>query len=111
MICAIISRQKLREEIVNNAIVMEKPGTVESSMVVQNDLMREIRELQTSDKFLNDKLKNEPSKFAKKDGLICYEKRVCVPQKKEILRKILSEAHDTPYSIHPGGDKMYKDLK
>jgi hypothetical protein len=24
---------------------------------------------------------------------------------------ILKEAHDTPYSIHPGGTKMYQDLK
>ncbi|XP_074291332.1 uncharacterized protein LOC141618117 [Silene latifolia] len=26
-------------------------------------------------------------------------------------RNILTEAHSTPYSVHPGGDKLYKDLK
>ena len=28
------------------------------------------------------------------------------------LRKlILSEAHSSPYGIHPGGNKMYRDLR
>jgi len=30
---------------------------------------------------------------------------------KELKLTILKEAHDTPYSIHPGGTKMYQDLK
>ncbi len=29
----------------------------------------------------------------------------------EIQKEILSEAHYTPNTIHPGGTKMYKDLK
>ena len=29
----------------------------------------------------------------------------------QIQKLILSEAHDTAYSIHPGGTKMYYDLK
>jgi hypothetical protein len=29
----------------------------------------------------------------------------------ELKQLILKEAHDTPYSIHPGGTKMYQDLK
>jgi hypothetical protein len=28
-----------------------------------------------------------------------------------LKQSILKEAHDTPYSIHPGGTKMYQDLK
>ncbi|XP_074316845.1 uncharacterized protein LOC141653098 [Silene latifolia] len=28
------------------------------------------------------------------------------------MRKaVMTEAHCTPYSVHPGGDKLYKDLK
>ena len=23
----------------------------------------------------------------------------------------MEEGHNTPYSVHPGGDKLYKDLK
>jgi hypothetical protein len=37
--------------------------------------------------------------------------RICVPNFKEIKNLILQEAHDSAYSIHPGGNKMYQDLK
>ena len=30
---------------------------------------------------------------------------------KDLRKLILSEAHDTAYSIHPGSTKMYYDLK
>lgn len=34
-----------------------------------------------------------------------------MPNDEELRRRILSEAHDTPYSVHPGGDKMYHDMR
>ena len=34
----------------------------------------------------------------------------CMPNDVEFTRKILEEAHVTPYSVHPRGDKIYKDL-
>jgi hypothetical protein len=34
-----------------------------------------------------------------------------VPNIKELKDKTLHEAHESTYSIHPGGDKMYHDLK
>jgi hypothetical protein len=36
---------------------------------------------------------------------------ICVPNVKELKDKILHEAHKPAYSIHPGGNKMYHDLK
>jgi hypothetical protein len=36
---------------------------------------------------------------------------VCVPNVKEWKDKTLREAHSSTYSIHPGGNKMYQDLK
>ncbi|XP_024312059.1 LOW QUALITY PROTEIN: uncharacterized protein LOC100823542 [Brachypodium distachyon] len=44
-------------------------------------------------------------------GTIWFEKRICVPQDLEIKKLILQEAHESPYSIHPGNTKMYLDLK
>jgi hypothetical protein len=35
----------------------------------------------------------------------------CVPNIKKVKDKILREAHESAYSIHPGGNKMYHDLK
>jgi hypothetical protein len=34
-----------------------------------------------------------------------------VPNVKELKDKILQEAHNSAYSIHPRGNKMYQDLK
>jgi hypothetical protein len=34
-----------------------------------------------------------------------------VPNVKELKDKILHEAHESAYSIHPEGNKMYHDLK
>jgi len=46
-----------------------------------------------------------------KDGTIQFHNRVCVPIVEALKRKILDECHNTPYSMHPGGNKLYKDLK
>jgi len=44
-------------------------------------------------------------------GTVWYGKRIYVPNSKSIKDKILSEAHNSAYSIHPGSTKMYLDLK
>ncbi|WVZ63489.1 hypothetical protein U9M48_013116 [Paspalum notatum var. saurae] len=44
-------------------------------------------------------------------GTVWYKNRICVPDVDSIRMLILSEAHDTAYSIHPGSTKMYHDLK
>jgi hypothetical protein len=43
--------------------------------------------------------------------VLWYKGRIYVPDVKEIKNLILQEAHDSAYSIHPGGNNMYQDLK
>jgi hypothetical protein len=43
--------------------------------------------------------------------VLWYKGRICVPNDKELKDKILHEAHEFAYSIHPVGNKMYHDLK
>jgi hypothetical protein len=45
------------------------------------------------------------------EGVVWFEDRLCVPGIKSIRELILKEAHETAYSIHPGSEKMYQDLK
>jgi hypothetical protein len=45
------------------------------------------------------------------EGVLWCKGRICVPNIKELKDKILHEAHESAYSIHPGGSKMYHDLK
>ncbi|XP_052198293.1 uncharacterized protein LOC127805580 [Diospyros lotus] len=45
------------------------------------------------------------------DGLLLFQSRICVPDDREMKQEILSEAHSTRYTIHPGTMKMYKNLR
>nr|GEY87918.1 putative reverse transcriptase domain-containing protein [Tanacetum cinerariifolium] len=40
-----------------------------------------------------------------------YLDRIWVPLKREVRTLIMDEAHKSKYSIHPGADKMYYDLR
>ena len=46
-----------------------------------------------------------------KEGIMRYKGRLCVPEQAELKKELLKEAHYSSYSIHPGGNKMYQDLK
>jgi hypothetical protein len=43
--------------------------------------------------------------------VVWFKDRLCVPNVQSIQELILKEAHETAYSIHPGSEKMYQDLK
>jgi hypothetical protein len=45
------------------------------------------------------------------EGVVWFKDRLCVPDIKLIRELILKEAHETAYSIHPGSENMYQDLK
>jgi hypothetical protein len=45
------------------------------------------------------------------EGVVWFKDRLCVPDIKSIRELIFKEAHETAYSIHPGSEKMYQDLK
>jgi hypothetical protein len=45
------------------------------------------------------------------DGVLWYKGRICLPNIKVLKDRILREAHESTYSIHPRGTKMYHDLK
>jgi hypothetical protein len=56
-------------------------------------------------------VENSPSFSEDDEGVLWYMGRICVPNVKELKGKILREAHESTYSIYPGGNKMYHDLK
>nr|XP_051201962.1 uncharacterized protein LOC127315520 [Lolium perenne] len=43
-------------------------------------------------------------------GVLWYKGRLCVPNVEDLKQLIMKEAHDTPYSIHPGGTKIIVSL-
>ena len=36
-----------------------------------------------------------------------FQNRLCVPDDKELKKKLLFEAYNTIFTMHPGGNKMY----
>ena len=45
------------------------------------------------------------------DGVLRYQRRLCVPNVDYLSNQILEEAHWSCYSIHPSYTKMYHDLR
>ena len=44
-------------------------------------------------------------------GSLWYRGQVVVPQSKDLREEILREFHCSRFTIHPGGTKMYHDLR
>jgi hypothetical protein len=44
-------------------------------------------------------------------GILLFGDRLVVPKNPELRKKILDEAHLSKFSIHPGSNKMYHDLR
>jgi hypothetical protein len=99
---------KLNLRIVANTEVME--------MEVGSSLLHEIQRGQMEDEKVQEIKRNikeeKSSGFSKDDeGVLWYKERIYVPNVKELKDKILCEAHESTYSIHPRGSKMYHDIK
>jgi hypothetical protein len=99
---------KLNLRIIANTKAME--------MEVGSSLLQDIRRGQLEDEKVQEikrNIKEEKSLSFSKDneGVLWYKGRICVPNVKDLKEKILCEAHESPYSIHPRGNKMYHDLK
>jgi hypothetical protein len=90
--------------------------TSSASFEAEPTLEAEIRQHQKEDKKLQEirellKIGKAPHFRVDDQGTLWYKGWICVPDVKDLKKLILSEAHDTAYSIHPGSTKMYYDLK
>jgi hypothetical protein len=79
-------------------------------------LEQDIRKGQKDDEKINEiwqLIKHGKGKDFREDaeGVVWFKDRLCVPDIKSMRELIFKEAHETAYSIHPGSEKMYQDLK
>ncbi|XP_020080317.1 protein NYNRIN-like [Ananas comosus] len=87
-----------------------------AALVVQPTLLERIKDRQSPNpslqKVRQDVESRRTSNFSMSFvGDLWYRNCWCVPDDEEIRKLILQEAHQSPYSVHLGGTKMYKDLK
>lgn len=105
--------EKLQIEVV---IILGQVTVRLAALIIRPTLRDRIIETQGNDLFLL-KIKNEISTDKRNDfGIasdqaLMFKGRICVPKDEVLRNEILKEAHSTPYTAHPGGTKMYRDLR
>jgi hypothetical protein len=83
-----------------------------ANLMVQSELLARIKATQLEDpecakiKQLlgEDKVKDF---CLKDDGFLTHFKQVCVLEGRGLRKEIMSEAHHSPYTVHPGDTKIY----
>ncbi|XP_052887966.1 uncharacterized protein LOC128296580 [Gossypium arboreum] len=45
------------------------------------------------------------------EWVLCFRGSVCIPRDSKLRQAILLETHSSPYAMHPGGNKLYRDLR
>ena len=91
-------------------------NTILNAMTIQPTLIDDINAAQGHDPQLQ-KIRyrlgttKEEEFFIHTNDSLWFQRRICVPDVKEIKDRILKEAHSSLYTVHPGSTKMYHDLK
>ena len=91
-------------------------GAILAKLKAQPVLKKMIIDAQKKDEEMQKKVQmvrdGDKTDFSVKEvGSLYFQNRLCVPDDKELNKKLLFEAHNTVFTMHPGGNKMYKDLK
>ena len=87
-----------------------------SNLTIQPTIFEGMKGAQLLDpqlvKIRDDILDGKESTFSlSEDGILHLDGRLCIPDNESIKKQVLFEAHETPYSVHPGATKMYQGLK
>ncbi|KAL0540047.1 hypothetical protein IC582_024275 [Cucumis melo] len=116
---ALITRQAPLHRDLERAEIAVSVGTVTmqlAQLTVQPTLRQRIIDAQSNDPYLVEKRglaeAGQTAEFSlSSDGGLLFERRLCVPSDSAVKTELLSEAHSSPFSMHPGSTKMYQDLK
>ncbi|KAL0537650.1 hypothetical protein IC582_026633 [Cucumis melo] len=87
-----------------------------AQLSVQPTLRQRIIVAQLNDPYLVEKRRlvetgqGEDFSISSDDGLM-FEGRLCVPEGSAVKTELLTEAHSSPFTMHPGSTKMYQDLR
>ncbi|GJY85445.1 putative reverse transcriptase domain-containing protein [Tanacetum coccineum] len=81
------------------------PGKANVILSAQSEARKE-------ENFINEDLHGMINKLEPRaDGTLCLNNRSWIPCFGDLRALIMHESHKSKYSIHPGSDKMYQDLK
>ena len=105
---------ELQQEIAQLNLVIVNAG-LENILEVTPTLEDEIRMAQADDKILQGHLirlqKGKTQDFPKDaQGTLRFRGWLCIPEQADLRKKILAKAHESSYSIHLRGTKLYEEL-
>ncbi|KAK5825184.1 hypothetical protein PVK06_019991 [Gossypium arboreum] len=91
-------------------------GSVLTELRIKPVMFDRIRSTQLEDDNLLKKremIRNGTTENFSIDGNDClrFQNQLCTPTNSELKELILQEAHNSPFAFHPGGMKMYHDLR
>ncbi|WVZ84419.1 hypothetical protein U9M48_031456, partial [Paspalum notatum var. saurae] len=98
---------------------IEMPTALEAelyNLVLEPTIKDQIIAAQKQDKgmsHIRDEINDKKKACFKLDeeGVLWFKNRLVVPKDMEPRKKILDEAHTSMFTLHPGSNKMYQDLK
>nr|GEZ53550.1 retrotransposon protein, putative, Ty3-gypsy subclass [Tanacetum cinerariifolium] len=83
-------------------------------MRIEPDLISRIKEAQKEDSeiwTIVENLDKQVEFHRDDDNVLWQDTRLVVPNDVSLREALLTEAHSSPFSVHPGSTKMYHDLK
>ncbi|KAA0054735.1 pol protein [Cucumis melo var. makuwa] len=116
---ALITRQAplLRDfERAEIAISVEEVTSQLAQLSVQSTLRQRIIVAQLNDPYLVEKHRlakaGQAQEFSiSSDSGLMFKRHLCVPTDSAVKTELLTEAHSSPFSVHPRSTKMYQDLR
>ena len=96
-------------------VVLSSKASMIATIQITSPLVEKIKSTQFQNPELV-KLKESVEEERIKDfelvnGVLRFREKLYVPNVEEIKKDMLCEAHHSVYDSHPGGTKMYHDLK
>nr|GFD01525.1 retrotransposon protein, putative, Ty3-gypsy subclass [Tanacetum cinerariifolium] len=85
-----------------------------ASLRIEPDLISRIKEAQKEDSeiwTIVENLNKQVEFRLDDDNVLWQDTKLVVPNDASLREALLSEAHSSPFSVHPGSTKMYHDLK
>jgi transposase InsO family protein len=97
-------------------MAIEEVQSYLGNLTLEPTLLEQIRIAQSSDDELT-KIREEVDNGSRSDfhvsgdGILRFRNRLCIPNNAKLKKVILTEAHQSLYTVHLGGTKMYRDLR
>ncbi|KAL0537317.1 hypothetical protein IC582_026294 [Cucumis melo] len=98
------------------AVSVREVASQLAQLIIQPTLRQRIIVAQLNDPYLVEKHllveaeQGEDFSISSDDGLT-FDGRLCVPEDSAVKIELLTEAHSSPFTVHPRSTKMYQDLR